>query len=260
MANAKGTDLVPAAKYAMAKQPDLGSLISTINANLGGQKLDEFSLDRIVIPGAGGKVWNVPTLEGDVQQAELEGIIVFWKPTRGYWIESYEQSGGGSPPDCSSRNASVARSRDGFNPGAKTDDEGRFICESCPLAQWGSADNDTQAQACKLVWQVFLLTPNDLLPMVVSLPPTSTGEAQKFFLRITRAGLPYFGVITKIGLEQDKSTKGIVYSKATFSVGERLSDEERDRVEQYANALKPHFEALEIADVEAEAVEVPEAA
>lgn len=235
-----GKELVPAGQYAALTQ-DTDKLMATIKANLGGQKLNEFSLDRVKIPAGGGKAWSVPTLEGDEAMSAIEGIVVYWKATRAFWKQSYE-SQGGAPPDCSSPDSEYATGDPGIQ--VPRTPNGLLICESCANAQFGSDPREeSNAQACKLVWQLFLLTPGDLLPIVVSLPPTSVGEASKYFLRLTRAGLPYHAVVTRLGLEQTQSGGGIKYSKATFEVGERLDDATATKIAAYADQMAPTFEA-----------------
>jgi hypothetical protein len=239
---AKSTDLVEVKNYAAMRQ-DPQSLLATIQSNIGGQKLSEFDLDRVTIPAGGGKAWTVPTLEGDEVTPTLQGVIVFWKDTRAWWDKSFEEQGGGAPPDCSSADAERATvNEDGVHPGAPSDENGLLICEACPKSQFGSDPRPgSKAQHCKLVRQLFLLTPDDLLPIVVSLPPTSVGTAGKYFLRLSRAGVPYYSVVTQIELSQEQSGGGIKYSRANFSLVERLDAESAANIERYAEALRPAF-------------------
>jgi hypothetical protein len=240
----KGTDLVKFEKYAVA-QADTANLMETIRANIGGAQLSEFDLDRVKIPAGGGRTWEVPTLEGVESMQELQGVIVFWKDTRAFWEKSFDQVGGGNPPDCSSPNAELALAREGVTVPAQLTESGHYACATCRYAEFGTDPREgSNAQACKLVRQMFLLTPDDLIPLVVSLPPTSVGTAQKYFLRLARAGVPYYGVQTKIGLEQ--TTAGsIKYSKATFSMANRLEGDEAAVVAAYAAEMRPAFERVQ---------------
>lgn len=240
-------DLVQVTEYA-AMQVESAQLLETLEANLGGQKLSEFDLDRVVIPTGGGKAWTVPTLEGEEVTPELQGIIVHWKDTRAYWRATFEEQGGGTPPDCSSPNAERA-SGDPTPPGAPpgnpqtpTDSDGLFICDACPNAQFGSDPRESSnAQACKLVRQLFLLTPGDLLPVVVSLPPTSVAAATRYFLRLSRRGLPYYSVVTKIALETAQSGGNIKYSKASFALAQLIDVDSAEKIKGIADALRPAF-------------------
>lgn len=234
------TDLVKPDNYAILSQPS-GDLMEVIESNIGGQQLSEFDLDRISMPAGGGKTWEVPTLEGTEPQKEIEGVIVFYKDVRSFWKEEY--SGGNEPPDCSSPDAQFATGDPGV---AVPDDElGRHICAQCPNAQFGS-DKKGRGQACKLGRMLFVVTPEDLLPVVVSLPPTSVRPAQQFFLRLARRGVPYHGVVTKIGLDQTDSNDGIKYSYATFSMAGRLDAEAAQTIKDYSEKLAPAFQRAEL--------------
>jgi len=103
------------------------SVKEVLATNLKGQKIDEFGLTRIRVPGSGGKFWNVPTLEGDEPKAEITGVIVTFQDHRTYWEKSFAETGGGSPPDCSSKDAVTGVGSPGGN------------CYECPLSQFGSA-------------------------------------------------------------------------------------------------------------------------
>lgn len=245
------TELVPAQSYA-AVQMSPEQLLETIKANVGSQKLTEFDLDRVRIPAGGGKAWEVPSLEGTEVTSDLQGVVVFWKDTRAYWKVPFDKGGGGTPPDCSSPDAQYAQGDPGV-PVPKAEN-GLLICDACPNAQFGSDPReDSNAQACRLVRQLFLLTPEDLLPIVVSLPPTSVGESKRYFLRLSRRGVPYYSVVSKIGLEQAQSNNNIKYSHATFSMAERLEGEQLSRITAYAEQMRPAFESIAVAAAAAEA-------
>ena len=234
-----GAELVPVEKYAVVQQ-DTDNLMDVIKQNVGSQSLTEFDLDRVKMPTGGATVWEVPTLEGSEAAKTIDGVIVYWKQARAFWA-SKEVTG--SPPDCSSPDAQFASG----DPHADTPvaPNGMFICAQCPQAQWGTAVNDkgekTRGQACKLVRPLFVLTPQDLLPIVVSLAPTSDGAAGRYFLRLARAGVPYNQVVTRIGLETVKGEQA-TYSVATFQMAERLDDETAAKMRQYSEEMRPAFE------------------
>jgi hypothetical protein len=238
---ASSKELVPASEYA-ALQMEPAALQEVIKTNIGNTQLTEFDLDRITMPAGGGRTWEVPTLEGIESTPVLEGVIVYTKTTRAWWHQSLDDSGGGTPPDCSSPDAEHATSRPGSpDPGAPADEQGFLICERCPKSQWGSDPREgSNAQDCKQMRMLFLLTPGDMLPIAVSLPPTSLQPANKYMLRLSRAGVPYFGVITKITLEQVKGT--FTYSRAIFELGGRLEGDQAEKIRQYAEAMRPAFE------------------
>lgn len=236
----KSTEIVPVVDDAgtyLAIQQDAAELTEMFEANLGGEELSAFDLTQIKIPTGGGKKWIVPDLEGDKLEEKISGVIVANRLTRSYWKSTDPDD---SPPDCSSPDAKV-----GFgDPGDALRAEGKG-CADCPLSKFGSRDENDETemrQACKQNRQLFLLDPEEMLPKVVSLPPTSLKNAKAFLQQLTSKAVPYWGVVVEIGLEPATSGGGQSYSKATFKVVKKLDVETRVRVKQYADALAPVIE------------------
>lgn len=208
-----------------------------VKANLGVGGINEWQLDRIKIPAGGAQQWTIQTLEGEDTVKQLNGIIIAWKDQRTYWKESYSDSGGGAEPDCSSPDAIQGYG----DPGVK--------CAECPNSQWGSGPNGI-GQACKLTRSLYFLRQGSMLPDVVVLSPTSIPPIQKYFQRLAAQAVPFYGVITTLGLERAKSKAGnIAYSKVVPTVAEVLSLEEQQSIRAYAEAVAP---IVSTAPVEAE--------
>lgn len=240
-----GTELIKPSEYAALAMPP-EDLKAIVEENLAGQQIGEFDLDRIKMPAGGGKTWEVPTLEGEIATPELQGVIVYWKESRAFWKEAF--SGGSDAPDCSADDAQFATGEPGV--AVPTDESGRYICAQCPNAQFGTAINEKgeqgPGQACKLTRQLFLLTPQSLIPLVVSLPPTSVKAAKTYMLRLASGGIRYNQVITKISLKVEQSQGGIKYSQAQFEMGGRLEGDEADRIREFADRLRPSFERVAV--------------
>lgn len=242
-AEPSGKALMALGDYAIAKH-DAKAIAEIIRANIGDGPINDFTFDRIKVPTSGGQIWQVPTLEGVSDAREIEGVIVAWKETRGFWKESFDVSGGGTPPDCASSDSIVGRG----TPGGE--------CLKCPLALFGSADQKTdskgnkiesRSQACKQVRLLFLLQKDTMLPVIVACPPTSLTGARKFFLRLASNGVPYYGVVTRLMLTPDKNKDGIKYSKVEMSVVGKLSDEARAKMRDYGAAFQPTVEHVVVA-------------
>ena len=62
-------------------------------------------------------------------------------------------------------------------------------------------------------------------------------------MRLASKAVPCYSLITKIGLEKTKNAQGIVYSRATFTSGGRLSADQAARIKEYAAMLKPFLES-----------------
>ncbi|MDD4986627.1 MAG: hypothetical protein PHQ43_12775 [Dehalococcoidales bacterium] len=204
-----------------------------LQENLGGQRISASELDRIKIPSGGGTTWEVPTLSGMEDTKAVTGVVIYFRNQNGYWKEAYD--GQSNPPDCASNDGVVGVG----DPGGE--------CALCPLNQYGS---DGKGKACKNMRTLFILREADVLPLVLTLPPTSLKDARKYFLRLASKGVPYYGVVTEITLEKDKNEGGIVYSKAQLTLKSQLSADTVKKLKAFQESLRPALEAVKI-DAEA---------
>ena len=212
-------------------QTPVAEIRDAVAANLGDSGMSVTDFERIRIPAGGGTAWTLQTLDGEEMVKELAGIIVAWRDTRAYWSVPLDQSDGHMPPDCYSLDARTGTGQPGGD------------CFKCPFAQFGSDPKGGDGQACKLVRQLFLLREDNLLPEIVSLPASSVKPARQYFMRLAARAVPCYSLITKIGLEKTKNAQGIVYSRATFAAGGRLSPEQVARIREYAAMLAPFLSA-----------------
>lgn len=239
------TDLVPVEDYAIVKKGAEG--VALLKDTLEGQDVTEFNLARVRMPSGGGLAWELPTLTGVQAIQELQGVVVFYKNSRSYWEDAY--SGGNEPPDCSANDAKHAtKGEDGVEIPATIDGEtGKLLCDTCAFSEWGSSDSGSgRGQKCKMTRQLFLIVPERMLPVVVSLPPTSLKKASAYFLTLADYSRDYKRMITKISLEKASGKDVPDYSVANFTAGEELAPEVAAVVAEYADALRPHFEATRI--------------
>lgn len=219
--------------YALAKFTS-EQLVETVVANFGEDSLTPNDLDRVRIPSGNVRQWALPSLEGeDVMSKAIRGVIVMYRPGRAYWERGLDESGGGSPPDCSSSDGKMGVGQ----PGG--------VCANCPLNQFGSATKG-KGKACKEMRLLFLLRPESLLPLVMVLPPTSIKPMKKYLQRLTSAAIPYPKVETEIGLVEASNADGIKYSQATFKMLGKLDDASAKHVAAYAESMKGAFEAVEL--------------
>jgi len=199
-----------------------------IRTNLGNVKISPLDLDQIKIPAGGGKMWSYETIDGEVDAKAIEGIIVYTTTTRVYWAASFEESGGGSPPDCVSIDLIHGRGE----PGG--------MCPQCPLSEFGSSKNE-RAQACQERRFIFIVLPNAALPYVMNLPPSSLNSSKKYLLRLASNGVNFYERITRVELEPDKNADGIKYSKAKFSVAGPVPNPEFWK--EYSKKIAPMLQA-----------------
>lgn len=215
---------IKASDYLMIADPTkVGSILE---ANLGGERLRFSDLDQVKIPTGGMTQWTVQSAEGEQYTPALTGIIVHQQNNRAYYQSEF--SGGNEPPDCSSS--------DGVTPFGNPGDEIRLsgrTCEDCPLSQFGSGKNG--GQACRQSRRVYLVRPDSLLPVVITLSPTSLANMRRYLLRL--GTIPYWSVVTRFTLKQAVSKNGIKYSVAIPEVAGKLDAEQRIAVENFREAL-----------------------
>lgn len=217
-------------------QAEPGALGEMLRTNVGPGGLSVFDLDTVKTPAGGGTTFTVPTVDGEEDAKELRGVIVGFKDMRSYWRTGFDESGGGTPPDCASQDMMQGEG----DPGGD--------CARCPYSKFGTAG---RAQACQQRRLLFLVREGDLLPIVVSVSPASLKPVRQFFLRLASHGVPYYGVVTRLTLEKDKNKDGITYARITVAMAGRLPEEEAARMKSYSEALRPALERVQLAAPEA---------
>jgi hypothetical protein len=206
---------------------EIAVIREAIEANVGDSGLSAGDFERIRVPAGGGTLWTIQTLDGEEQQKELIGIIISWRDTRAYWRVPMEESGGNVAPDCNSLDARIGEGKPGGD------------CHKCPLAQFV---ND-EGPKCRLIRQLFLIREGNMLPEIVSLPPSSVKAARQYFMRLASKVVPYYGTVTKIGLEKTKNAQGIAYAKAILTSGGQLLPEQAQRAKDYADMIEPFLKS-----------------
>lgn len=218
--------------------PDFNlSEVTEMMAEIAPEGISQFDIDRIKIPAGGTTMWQYETLEGDVSEKVLLGIPIAIRTVRAYWNIGYDESGGGSPPDC---NSSDGRYGQG-DPGGE--------CSACPLAAFGSADKGG-GQACKHMRLIFLLRVDSMLPSVLIVPPTSLKVSKQFFLRLAARRVDFRSIVAGITLEKTKSATGHDYGKLNYAVAKKLTEEQFARVKSYAQQMAPLFGSVTIEQAE----------
>ncbi len=202
--------------------------IANIIKEIAPEGITQFDIDRIKVPSSGATMWQLETLEGDVSEKELMGIPLAIKTVRAYWSVAYDESGGGVPPECNSQDGMFGIGEPGGD------------CIGCPLAKYESASKG-RGQACKQMRLVFILRPDSMLPSVLIVPPTSLKDSKQFFLRLAAKGVDYKTIMIAVGLEKDKNSDGLAYSKMRFSMAKKLSTEHSKKVAEYAQQMAPLF-------------------
>lgn len=212
-----------------------------LSVNFNQLQLSPFDFSRITIPTGGGTQWALQTLEGEKTATEIQGVIVVAQDARTYFSRPFG-TGEKQPPDCASRDGLIGVGI----PGGE--------CMKCPLNTFGSkVANDggtTRGKACREGKQIFLMRGDEMLPELLSLPPTSLKACRQYMLRLGGSGIPYYAAITAVTLERTKNAGGVPYSEARFRFIRKLNEEETARALQYHELCKTLMERV--------APEVPE--
>lgn len=240
MSDTKALATYDSGKFAILNQ-NISALPEILEANIGaGEEINEFDMDRVGVPSGGGLSWSVPDISGEPQPVtELEGVVLLHGDRRSFWLVDFDNSGGGTPPDCSSKDA-----KRGYGKIRGDEVLRERTCRTCPMSQWGSADpgdKDNNAQACTQRKILYFMREDDVLPLIVDLAPTSVGEFNRFMLRLTRAGVPSYGAVVGLKLKVEQSGGGIKYSSVKPRLIAKLDDDEMKRMKAVADAMRPYF-------------------
>jgi len=209
--------------YAIANT-DLEGFMESMRENFAGEQLNEGDLQRIKMPAGAGGTFEVPSLDGEEYEKEITGTIIHQKNQNVYWAEEF--NGEKNPPDCSSKDGKIGVGE----PGGE--------CSSCPFNEFGSAMGG-DGKACKNLKTLFILREDNLLPLVISLPPTSKKNAKSYLLKLASKGKIYYKVTSKLSLEKAKSKGGIDYMKVKMSYVDELNDKDVEMLQGYRKAILP---------------------
>ena len=207
--------------------------LDIIKNNLKNQPLSLQLFDIIKSPSGGSTSFTIPTLSGETIEKSITGIILDYTTPRAYWDTPDPVEG--TPPVCFSSDSLV--SHDGK------------ACGTCPFNDFGSKDGETNAKACKESVVLFLLRPDNIMPILVRVPVSSKMLFQRYMTRLIGKMIPVSGVITKITLEKTTNKTGQPYATYNFEAVETLSTEEAENARAFG---KKFMELVNASDVNRE--------
>jgi hypothetical protein len=182
--------------------------------------LERGDLDRVHVPLGGSTTWQVPGINGTESVSELDGIILGYQDQRAFWRGSPEEGTPGAPPDCASPDTVNGVG----DPGG--------LCCNCPFAQFGSGSTG-RGQACRLTRELLFARPQDRLPFIVSVPPSSLRNVRKFQARLP---LPYFCAFVRLGLSPVRQV-GRIYSVIEPRLLGAIDPEHHDQLAKWHRCL-----------------------
>ena len=221
------TSLIPANSSYVALN---SNALDIIKENLKSQPLSVQLFDVVKAPSGGSVVFSVPGLSGDEVEKELTGIILNYTTPRAYWESADPVEG--APPTCTS-------------PNSITSHDGK-VCAHCPFNDFGSKDGESNAKACKEFVLLFLLRPDNALPLLVRIPVSSKTRFLRYSTRLLSSLTPISGVVTRITLEKATNKTGKPYAVYNFEAVSVLSPEEAAQAKVFAQRFMEAFHAAEI--------------
>ncbi len=197
--------------------------------------------DKIKMPSGGGISFTVLDEDGEENPVkELMGIILDKKPIGMWFIKGYDEKDPDDIgiPDCFSA--------DGVT-GSGCEEAGipaGQLCAKCPKGQWGSARRGGKGKDCADKIRIHVLMEGSVFPIIIDLPPTSLENFRDYIKRLANKVKPFYGVVTKIKLDKDKTDGNIEYSRATFSRAADLTPAEKKAIKGYIETLKPSMQVI----------------
>ena len=125
--------------------------------------LGQIPFDTVKIPSGGGLAFELSGDDPDNPETvqSLTGVILHHHAVNSYWPGEFD--GSNNVPDCSSADGKQGLD---IKTGEVRD------CSTCPFNQFGSSSKGN-GKACKNGHRIYLLRSGEVLPVLISLPPTS---------------------------------------------------------------------------------------
>ena len=134
---------------------------------------------------------------------EFQGVILDVNNVNAYWKVSFQESGGGTPPQCMSTN--------GARPDPMAEEMQSELCKPCKQNQFGS--DGGRGKACKNMKRIHVLLEGQHFPNRLTVPPTSMKFVDQYLSLLLNKGTPYELVVTKFSLKDASNKEGIKYSQ-----------------------------------------------
>lgn len=211
--------------------------LDIIQKNLKHQPLSFQLFDIVKSPAGGATMFTVPGIAGDEMYKELTGIVLDYATPRAYWDTPDPVEG--TPPVC-------------YSHDSITSYEGK-ACSRCPFNDFGSKDGESNAKACKESVMIFLLRPDNIMPIIIRVPVSSKLIFQRYMTRLIGKMLPLSGVVTKITLAKTTNKTGQLYSLYNFETVNILSAEEAAQARSFGQRFMEMFNAADLEPIVQEA-------
>jgi hypothetical protein len=186
----------------------------------------DLSFEKIKIPSAGSTVFEVPGEEDDTDTVKEFSAVILHHHTHNAYYKT-KNTGGNNPPDCGSFDGVTGEGDPGGN------------CKSCPLNQFGTADEGA-GKACKNRRRIYVLREGEVFPLLLSLPTGSLKEFTKYIKKLLGKGKKSNMVVTRFSLKKATSSGGVVYSQAQFAIDRALTSQEQALIDNLTEQVKAY--------------------
>lgn len=203
------------------------NLMELLQENVG-EQISVFDFAKLTVPSGGGEFWSIPSADGAKVEKEIEGVVLLRKSGKAYWQVSMDDSTELTPPDCSSEDGMIGIG----TPGG--------TCAQCPLNRFETAAKG-KGKACKDKCDIFILTKNGVLPMIIQVPPTSLRSFKQYGMLLLDAGKDISKVLTKFSLVSE-TRSGKKTAIIQFKSGGDIGPEMHPFVAKYKETIKSLME------------------
>ena len=156
----------------------------------------------------------------DTKKETFRGIILDMNRTNAYWPESYDDTGGGTPPICSSLNGVMPEA------GAEEVQSSCNSCLDCPHNKYGTSKKG-KGKACKNMKRIHVLLERSMMPYRLTASPKNLKSVDLYVSLLTSKGTPYQLVMTEFSLRVAVNSDGVEYSELHMeSVGPSVTSVE----------------------------------
>ena len=152
-------------------------------------------------------------------------MIVMHRTGRTYWEKSFEETGGGTSPDCYSVDGQTGIGA----PGGP--------CSACPMNRFSG---DPPRKQCREVKNLVVAGSDRLMPLVIRASPGSLKPVGAYFRRLINDRRRHYEVVTRFSLSVARNGRGLQYSAIACRMLALLPKELADRFVE----VKLHFEEL----------------
>lgn len=212
--------------------------IKSLLSECGVSEIRAFDLERVKFPSRDDVEWSVPDINsktGYTRTDEIIGVIISYQDTRSYWVSDYETNPD-QPPDCFSDDLATGKLSEGTVWAGTGEPSGD--CKTCQYAQFESDPKGGDAQACKIMRNLMVITPDKMLPILLSVGPGSYKECQKFFFKLASSCTTPSTVVIGFSLYTSQSKGGVKFPKLKMRVIEKLSDDTLNQINAFKNYLQ----------------------